>query len=329
MVPPPPGESMRKLGVAVIGVGYWGRNHVRVLSEFPRAKLLAVCDTDEVRAREVAEAYGVPYFTDPADLLRREDVEAVTICTWSTVLAQVAKMALTAGKHVLVEKPMAASSREALELVRLAKEEGLTLAVGFIERFNPGVNFIRELISRGELGEVVALSSRRLSRWPRRAGDVGVLKDLAIHDVDLSRYLLGEEPEAVYARVGRLKRQDLDDYAFLMLSFPGGRVASIEANWLSPYKKRELMVTGSEAVATLNYLTQEVAIEREDGIFRPARRWIEPLRLELEHFVDCVLNNRQPLVSGLDGLVALRLCELALESSSKGEAIRVGDLLSP
>jgi len=315
---------MRRLGVAVIGVGYWGRNHVRVLTEVRRAEVIAVCDVDPNRAREVAEMYRIPYYyTDSKELLKNEEVEAVTICTWSTVLAKEAKRALEAGKHVLVEKPMARDWREALELVKLAEREGLTLAVGFVERFNPGVNYVRELIRGGKLGDIVTLNAKRLSRWPQRHGDVGVLKDLAIHDIDLSRYLLGEEPEAVYVRIGRLKRPDLDDHAFIALSFPSGCTALIEASWLTPRKKRELRVTGSEAIVTLDYLSQRVTIEREDGVYEPANKWQEPLRLELEHFTEAVLNGSEPLASGLDGLVALRLCDLALEASVRDSIVRV------
>jgi len=313
---------MRRLGVGVIGVGYWGRNHVRVLSELRRADVVAVCDVDASRAREVAEMFRVPaYYTDSGDLLDNDDVEAVTICTWSTVLAEEARKALKAGKHVLVEKPMARNWREASELVEIAEREDLVLAVGFVERFNPGVNEVRKLINEGELGDVVILSAKRLSRWPRRHGDVGVLKDLAIHDIDLSRFLLGEEPRSVFASIGRLKRMDLDDHAFVVLGFPSGCTSFIEANWLTPRKKRELRVTGSEAIVTLDYLSQRVIIEREDGAYEPTVKWREPLKLELEHFVDSVLNGKTPIASGRDGLMALRICDLALASSRKGQVV--------
>ncbi|RLI38367.1 gfo/Idh/MocA family oxidoreductase [Candidatus Bathyarchaeota archaeon] len=317
---------MKKLGVAVIGVGFWGQNHARIYHDLPRAELVAVCDLDERKAREAAAKYGAEAYTDSSELLKREDVEAVSICTWSTVLADEASKALKAGKHVLVEKPMTASSREAVRLVELAEQEGLTLAVGFVERFNPGVQHVKELISSGRLGRVVALSSRRLSRWPRRPWDVGVVKDLAIHDVDLMRYLLGEEPTSIYAMVGGLRRADVEDYATILLAFPGGTVGLIEANWLTPHKVRVLRVTGSEATLDLDYLTQQVTIRDEEGAFTPTRPWREPLRLELEHFVDCVLSGREPMVSGRDGLVALTICELALKSASEGRPIVLKEL---
>ena len=280
----------------------------------------------ERRAEEVARAYGADAYTDSSELLRRDDIEAVTICTWSTVLASEAERALRAGKHVLVEKPMAETARRARELVELADKMGLTLAVGFITRFNPGFVRVRELVEEGRIGDVLNLVAERISRWPQRPWDVGVVKDLAIHDIDLMRFILGEEPRYVYAMAGKLMRPDVEDYATILLSFPGDAVGLVEANWLTPYKARTLRITGSEATVDLDYLTQQVTIRDEEGAFTPSRRWQEPLKLELAHFVDCVLNGREPLASGREGLRSLAICELALRSAREGRPIRVGEL---
>ena len=132
--------------MAVIGVGYWGRNHVRVLYEVERAELKAVCDVNPERAKWISISYRVPYFISSKELLKDDSIEAVTICTWPTVLAKEAKKALEAGKHVLVEKPMATSSKEAQDLMKLAEKKDLILMVSFIERFNLSINYVRELI---------------------------------------------------------------------------------------------------------------------------------------------------------------------------------------
>ena len=315
---------MRRLGVAVIGVGFWGRNHARVLSSLDRAELVAVCDLDRRRAEEVARSYGVEAYTDSSELLSRDDVEAVTICTWPTSLASEARRALEAGKHALVEKPMARGVEEARELVQLAEREDLILAVGFVERFNPGLRKVKELVEKGELGEVLCASSRRLSLWPKRPWDVGVVRDLAIHDLDLLSYLMGSPPAKVYARVMSLN-SNLDDYALIMLSFPEGELGLIEASWLTAPKVRELRITGTEGVLELDYLSQEVKVMRERG--RPPEalsgRWEEPLKIELGHFVDCVLSHKEPMASGLDGLRALGLCEAVLRSSSTGKPVDI------
>jgi len=225
-----------------------------------------------------------------------------------------------------VEKPMASRAREARSLVELAEKEELVLAVGFVERFNPGVRRAKELLDEGEIGDVLTIMSRRLSRWPERPWDVGVVRDLAIHDLDLLRYLTGEVPMSLYARVSHVRGGELDDHAIILLSFPGGQVGIVEANWLTAHKVRELRATGTEGILSLNYLRQEITLESRAGRSTLTNEWREPLRLELEHFVDCVLTGREPVVSGRDGLMALSLCEAALRSSSLGRTVELRGL---
>ena len=314
---------MRKLGVAVVGIGFWGRNHARVFNELPETELKAVCDIDLKKAQIVAEKFGVEAYKDSRKLLKREDVEAVSICTWSTNLAVEASKALRAGKQVLVEKPMASSVREAKRLVELAEQEQRHLMMGFIERFNPGVQRVKESIKRGEIGSLVSALARRVRQWPERIGDVGVVKDTAIHDIDLMRYFFEEEPVVVYAKAGRLRHLRFEDYAQIMLTFQEGKTAFIEANWLTPYTVRNLVITGSEASISLNYLTQEIIIETKKQTLKPRYPWKEPLKLELQHFARCVLEEKEPLVTGNDGLKALIIAEAALKSTTKCRAIRL------
>ncbi len=314
---------MKELGVAVIGTGFWGRNHARVFSELPNTELKAICDINPERAQRASKEFDVKGYTESGKLLRREDVEAVSICTWSTVLAAEAGRALKAGKHVFVEKPMASTPRQARMVIDLARRGGRHLMVGFIERFNPGVQRVKEAVEGGEIGTVVSATGRRVSRWPERIGDVGVVKDTAIHDIDTVRYLFVQDPVAVYAQVGNLRHAKFEDYAQIMLTFEGGKTAFIEANWLTPYKVRSLLVTGSEATIYLSYLTQEITIETMGQTMTPRHEMEEPLKLELEHFADCVLNNREPLVTGVDGLIALQIAEAALKSAAKRKEIKL------
>jgi len=251
---------VKELGVAVIGTGFWGRNHARVFSELPNTELKAICDINPERAQRASKEFDVKGYTESGKLLRREDVEAVSICTWSTVLAAEAGRALKAGKHVFVEKPMASTPRQARMVIDLARRGGRHLMVGFIERFNPGVQRVKEAVEGGEIGTVVSATGRRVSRWPERIGDVGVVKDTAIHDIDTVRYLFVQDPVAVYAQVGNLRHAKFEDYAQIMLTFEGGKTAFIEANWLTPYKVRSLLGTGSEATIYLSYLTQKITI---------------------------------------------------------------------
>ncbi|MCD6240256.1 Gfo/Idh/MocA family oxidoreductase [Candidatus Bathyarchaeota archaeon] len=314
---------MKKIGVAVIGVGFWGRNHARVYMEIPEAELIGVCDINSERAKETAEKYGVEAYTDSRKLLKRDDVDAVSICTWTTTHAKETIRALKAGKHVLVEKPIASTVREAKRIVQMAEREELILMTGFIERFNPGIERVIKTINGSSVGEIVSATARRVSQWPERIGDVGVVKDSAIHDIDMMRYIFGEDPKNVFAKAGKLRHKRFEDYAQIMLTFSHGKTAFIEANWLTPYKVRKLIVTGSKGIVTLDYLSQEIVIETEEKTFIPRYKWEEPLKRELEHYVKCVIENKQPLVSGLDGLKALIICEAALKSAAKEKSINL------
>jgi UDP-N-acetylglucosamine 3-dehydrogenase len=312
---------MKKLKVAVIGIGFWGRNHVRVFQELPQTELVGICDVNTERVSALAKELKIEGYTDSNQLLKREDLDAVSICTWTTAHAEEATRALNAGKHVLVEKPIASTVPEAKKIVKLAKKKGLHLMVGFIERFNPGVQRVKEAINEGKIGTLVSATARRVSQWPERLGDIGVVKDTAIHDIDVMRYIFGEDPVAVYAKVGNLRHTKFEDYAQIMLSYKDNKTAFIETNWLTPYKTRSLIVTGSEAIISLDYLTQKITIETAGQTLTPRYEWKEPLKLELQHFADSILNNKEPLVTGVDGLKALMIAEAALKSTRNNRAI--------
>jgi len=314
---------MKKLKIAVIGAGFWGRNHARVLSELPQAELVAVCDINGERSETVAKEYNAKPYTSSEDLYRKEQFDAVSICVWSTELFPKAMEALNAGKHVFVEKPMASRAAEAEKMLETAKSEGLHLTVGFIERFNPAVRRLKKSIEEGKIGEPVSATVKRVSKWPERIGDVGVVKDTAIHDIDLMRYIFEEDPISVYARAGRLRHKRFEDYTQVMLAFPDGKSAFLEANWLTPYKVRRLTVTGSEAIITVDYITQELIIETSRQTLIPRYEWEEPLKIELQHFVDSVLKDNNPMVTGLDGVKALKIAEAILESAEKNSLVEL------
>jgi len=314
---------MGKLGVAVIGAGFWGRNHARNFKELNETQLIAVCDRDIARAKAVADVFGVEAYDDSGEMLKRSDVEAITVCTWSTNLAVETVKALKAGKHVLVEKPMANNIREAKKIVDLAKRNQRHLMVGFLMRFIPGVQRIKEANEKGEIGALVYATARRVSEWPERIGDVGVVKDLAIHDIDIARYLFNDDPLEVYAKVGNLRHKKFEDHAQILLTFKGEKTAFIEANWLTPYKIRKLTVTGSEAIMTLDYITQEITIETAGQTVAPRYEVKEPLKLELQHFAHSVINNEETMITGMDGLKALKIAEAALKSARRKTAVKL------
>ncbi len=314
---------MSKLGVAVIGVGFWGKNHVRVFSQIPETRLVAVCDVDIERAKTIASQYGVEVYSDSRKLLKRKDIDAVSICTWTTTHAVEAMRVLRAEKHALVEKPLASTISEAKKIVNSAKQKKRHLMVGFIERFNPCIQRAKDMLKKGRIGELVSATSKRVSQWPERIGDVGVVKDYAIHEIDIMRTIFEEDPTTVYAKVGNLRHTKYEDYAQIMLTFERGKTAFIEANWLTPDKIRNLTLTGSDAILSLDYLTQEITVETSQKTLKPRYEWKEPLKLELQHFVKRIIEDKEPEVTGIDGLKALAIAEAAIKSSQIGSAIRL------
>jgi UDP-N-acetylglucosamine 3-dehydrogenase len=314
---------MKKLGVAVIGTGFWGKNHARVFKELEETELLAVCDVNPERAKSVAEQFGAKAYTSTGKMLQRRDIDAISVCTWSISLAKEGLKALRSRKHVLVEKPMATNVRQAEKLLKMAEKEELHLTVGFLMRFIPGIQQIKRAIENKTIGNLVCATAKRVSEWPERIGDVGVVKDTGIHDIDMIRYLFGEEPRVVYAKTGNMRHKKFEDYAQIMLTFEGGQSAFIESNWLTPYKTRTLVVTGSTGIMKLDYISQELTIEDAKETVQPRYAWQEPLKLELRHFANCILKKEKPLITGVDGFKALQIAEAALKSSATGKMIKL------
>ncbi|MEM0104573.1 MAG: Gfo/Idh/MocA family oxidoreductase [Candidatus Methanomethylicia archaeon] len=313
---------MDKIGVAVIGCGAWGRNHLRVLSENPRAKLIAAADIDQEVLMRVKEKYGIQVYRDYNEMLKDKSIDAVTICTPSITHAKISLDVIKSGKSLLVEKPMTMTVEEAMKILDLAREFNVKLMVGHIERYNPAVQRVKKIVEEGKIGNIILLSSKRVSRWPERIGDVGVIRDLAIHDLDLMRYITGLEPTEIYAVAGSL-RHKYEDHANIILKFNSNPTAIIEANWITPKKIRELTVTGSEGRVIINYITQETIMEDYNGVYIPNIQYEEPLKKELENFINVVAGIEEPIASGFDGLMAVYLCELALKSASTGYPMKV------
>jgi UDP-N-acetylglucosamine 3-dehydrogenase len=314
--------ALRKAKMAVVGCGFWGKNHARIYSELENVDLIAVADLNEEAACSLGERHGAEYHGDPTDLIKRDDVDAISICTPTVTHAKIALEAIEAGKHVLVEKPMTSTVAEAESLIAASEKAGVKLTVGFVERFNPGVIEALRLVREGKIGDVILARAHRVSRYPLRISDVGVVKDLAIHDADIVRQLFGEEPETVYATAGNLVHS-FEDYANIVLRFLGNRSAFIETNWLTPHKIRRLILTGSEGLITVEFITQEITVEDDEGSYRPFLEPQEPLTLELGSFVEAILEDKPPAVSGEDGLMALRICEAALVSARTGMPVKL------
>jgi len=314
---------LNTLGVAVIGTGFWGKNHARIYKELESTNLVAICDVNAERAKAIAEQYGVKAYTNSDAILKDPEIQAVSVCTWSIKLAEETLKCLNAGKHVLVEKPMATDTKQAQTLIDTAKTKGLCLSVGFLSRFIPGVQQIKQAIESKKIGDLVSATSKRVAQWPERIGDVGVVKDTAIHDIDIMQFISGEKPVSVYAKMGNMRHKQFEDYAQIMLTYESGKTAFIEANWLTPYKIRSLNVTGSEAIMRLDYNSQELWIENAEETVQPRSLFREPLKAELEHFAKCIIKKEKPIITGEDGYNALEIAMASMESSTKNTVIKL------
>ncbi|MEO0248907.1 MAG: Gfo/Idh/MocA family oxidoreductase, partial [candidate division WOR-3 bacterium] len=232
----------------VVGCGYWGPKHIRVCHETPGARLVAVCDLDEQKLKQVKAQYPEAKTTNQFSDLLQEGVDAIIIATPVNTHYHLAKEALLHDKHVMLEKPMTASSQQALELIELAEKRHLTLMVGHTYQYHPAVDYLKNLISRGELGEIYSIDADRLNLGLFRT-DVNVLWDLAPHDISIMLMLLNEDPIAVSARGTHHVDPHVYDIAYLEILFPSGTLGYVHVSWLHPRKIREITIVGSQKMA--------------------------------------------------------------------------------
>jgi UDP-N-acetylglucosamine 3-dehydrogenase len=320
--------------VGVIGVGSMGQNHARVLSEI--ADLRGVADPDMKAGGAVANRFTVSYFPDYKALLR-EKLDAVSVCVPTSLHFKVAMDAIAAGKHVLVEKPLCEGVPDAQRLTKAARDAGVVLAVGHIERHNPVVHSAKRHLEAGTWGDLITAGARRVSNFPDRIRDVGVIMDLAIHDIDVLRYLVGKPVTTVFAVGGRQKHQAFEDHATILLTFANGVHGYVEANWLTPMKVRKLSLTCLRNFVELDYTAQSLTISSSTlGPLDPSNlyqvpldvdtrhvnlRKEEPLRRELTDFLRAAKEGGEPLVTGEDAVETLRVVEAAVESQRTGKVM--------
>lgn len=314
---------MDTLNVAVIGVGSWGKNHARVFKELELTNLVGVYDLDAKRAQNLAKEHNTTFYSNLEDMMKSEEVDAISIASPTSTHAEIALMAIENGKHVLIEKPMTSTVEEAERIIEAEKSSNVFVTVGFIERFNPIVSRSKVLIENEELGELVLISARRLGPyWPDRLKDVDVIRDVSIHDIDVFRHLIAKDPISVYARGGKL-RHAYFDYAEILLDFGKGVTGFIESNYLTPHKLRKLMLTCENGVVEADYMSQEYLIEDEEWLRNKKLQWQEPLKAELIRFSKTCLGETKPLVTSKDGLKALNIAMASIESIKTNKIIEL------
>ncbi len=300
---------MNKLNIAIIGIGHLGSRHLKVYSELSqKANIIGVCDIKEDRTKKLAVHYKVPFFKDYKDLITK--VDAVSICVPTSNHFSVAKDFLKNGVHVLVEKPITTTLKDAKELTTLAEKKKLKLQVGHVERFNSAFAAIQSTIKNP-----LFIECHRLNQFPNRSLDIGVVMDLMIHDIDIVLGLVRSPIKDIHA-VGVKVLTPLEDIANARIIFKNGCVCNLTASRVSDDVTRKIRIFLKDTYISLDYMNQQAFAYQKNGLAIsknaiPIEKE-EPLKKELESFIDCVRENKRPLISGIEGTEAL---DVALQIS--------------
>jgi UDP-N-acetylglucosamine 3-dehydrogenase len=325
---------------AVIGVGSMGKNHARIYDEMEDVTLVAVSDVDSDLAKKIASRYGAKYYSEYRAMLAEEKLDLVSVAVPTKLHHPVALDAIEQGLHLILEKPIADTVAKAQEIVKRAEDEGIGLMVGHVERFNPAVVELKRRLEEDQLGKIFQIHARRLGPFPDRVRDVGVVIDLATHDLDVMHHLTGSDVIRVYAETEQEIHTHHEDSLSGLLRFENGAIGVLDVNWLTPTKVRELSVTGEKGMFVVNYLTQDLYLYEneyvdsawdrlgmlkgvgEGNMVKLRIRKREPLHVELESFVETILEGGEPQVGGEDGIRALVLAQAMVESGREHKIMK-------
>lgn len=334
---------MERLRLGLIGYGYWGPNLARNFHQLPEAWLVACADADVSRLTEAARLYPTikQATADARELFENPTLDALVIATPARSHFALVKQALEAGKHVLVEKPLAMSSAEARALIDVAKQQQRVLMVGHTFEYNPAVWKIQELLNAGALGELFYIYSNRVNLG-RVQTDINALWSIAPHDVSIMLHLLDAMPTTVSAHGATYVSQGVEDVIFALLQFPKNIVGHIHASWLDPSKTRQMTFVGSEKMIVYDDVDPEAKLKIYDkGVYKrgdafgefqlrvrsgdihiPKIDLTEPLKYECAHFLECIRENKTPRTDGENGLRVVRVLEAAQQSlQQNGELV--------
>ena len=332
----------RTVRIAQVGIGYWGKNLLRNFSSLPGVEVILACDQQQPVLNRVWEQNpGIATTSRYEDLLGSDEVEAIVIATETPLHFTMAEAALKAGKHVFVEKPMAQTVEEAERLVALAEEQDRRLMVGHLLLYHPAFRYVEDLIRRGDLGDVYYLYSMRVNLGIIRQRE-NAFESLAPHDLSVALQLLDEVPVSVSAQGHAYLQPGIEDVAFATVTFEGGALAHLHTSWLDPHKVRKVTVVGSRQMAVIDdmeanekvrlydkgvtpapgeahYANYAEALSLRTGDIRiPKIDMQEPLRLECQHFIDCIRTGQSPRSDGHNGLAVVRLLNAAQRSLVQG-----------
>jgi predicted dehydrogenase len=333
----------KPIKVGVVGCGYWGPNLIRNFRSLPDCQLKVMCDLNPERLEHLGALYPeVEGTSDFKHVLNGIGLDAVVIATAVKSHHALAKASLMAGKHVFIEKPMAASSEECQELLELAQKKGRILMVGHTFLYSPAVRKIKQLVDSGDIGEIRYICARRLNLGLFQK-DINVTWDLAPHDISIIQHIMEEQPLSVNCRGSANITPGIEDVTTMTLSFRKQRSAIIQSSWLDPRKVREMTIVGSKRMIVYDDVAPLEKIRIFDArveipphydtfaefqyayhygdMYAPYIKQEEPLKTECQHFVDCIRNGTTPLTDGQKGLDLVRILEAASDSLKRGGAL--------
>lgn len=326
----------KHINIGVVGCGYWGPNLIRNFRSLPNCNVRWICDLNEQRLKHLRSLYPeVEPMTDFQAMLAQPDLHAVAIATAVQHHHPMAKACLSSGKHTFIEKPMASSATQCEELIQIADQHKLTLMVGHTFLYSPPVRRIKEIVKSGDIGEILYISSRRLNLGLFQK-DINVVWDLAPHDLSIILYVMEEMPLRVNCQGNAHVTPGIEDVTSLCLTFSEERIAMVQSSWLDPRKVREMTIVGTKRMIVYDDVqplekikVYDARVERPPhydtfaefhysyhygDIYSPYVKQEEPLKIECQHFLDCIRSGEVPQTSGRKGLELVRILEASKES---------------
>jgi len=326
------------INVSIIGLGYWGPNYLRIFNELPQSKVRYCCDLDTNNLNKIKKEYPNVKITQDYNKVAQDSfTDAIVIATPLNTHYTITKCCLEHKKHMLVEKPFTSNYLEGKKLIKLAEKNSLVLMVGHVYKYNPGIKKLKELMESGKLGDVYYIREERIGLGPIRKY-ASALWDLATHDISIALYLTDSFPTEIVARGEFYLQKNVEDLVFLTLKFPKNIMCTIYATWIAPEKIRKITIVGSKAMAIFDDTNKQKMIqvyEREldaklinstpkysdhQNIINMGKVYIpevdksEPLKNQAQHFLECILEHKQPITSGEDGINVVKVLNLAEKS---------------
>jgi len=311
------------MNAVVVGVGNMGQHHARNYSEIAGVNLMAVSDIEPKIGQSIAKKFNCHYYADYREMLDKEKIDLATIAVPTKLHKKVALDCIGKDINILLEKPIAATVSEAKEIVQKAKQKGIKFTVGHIERFNPAVLKLKDMIDKGKLGDITSIRNTRIGPMPNQIKDANVVIDIGVHDIDLMNWLYGKLPTQIMASGGNALNKTQQDYIDVFLKY-GTASGNIQASWISPVKVRKMTVAGTKAYAEINFITQELDFyesqysteydnfgefvikfgePRDKKVIRVEN--LEPLKAEIKAFIKAIKEDKPPVVTAREAIDAL------------------------